>query len=134
MILVDAGPLVALVNARDRYHRRCREALRGVGEPLSTVWPALTEAMSLLERAPKGQDAVWEMVRRGAVRIVSLTEDDLPRISELMRKYRKRPMDLADAGLVRVAEREGARRIFSVDRKDFEAYRIHGRGRFTVIP
>jgi hypothetical protein len=53
---------------------------------------------------------------------------------ELMRKYANRPMDLADAALVRVAEREGLRRIFTVDRRDFTVYRMRGGSRFTIIP
>jgi predicted nucleic acid-binding protein len=43
-------------------------------------------------------------------------------------------MDVADAALVAVAEREGVRTVFSVDRGDFTVYRLHGRSRFTVIP
>jgi predicted nucleic acid-binding protein len=45
-----------------------------------------------------------------------------------------RPMDLADAALVRVAEREGIRRIFTVGRKDFGVYRLHGRVRPNLVP
>ena len=59
---------------------------------------------------------------------------DLPRIRELLRKYADRPMDLADAALIRIAEREGIRKIFTVDKKDFAVYRIHGRIRPSIIP
>jgi len=59
---------------------------------------------------------------------------DVPRIRELMSKYADRPMDLADAALVRVAEREGIRKFFTVDRKDFDVYRLHGRARPHIIP
>jgi len=55
-------------------------------------------------------------------------------MKELMRKYRNLPMDLADAALVRVAERERLRRIFTVDRRDFQIYRPSRIGRFTVLP
>jgi hypothetical protein len=51
-----------------------------------------------------------------------------------MRKYANRPMDLADASLLRVAEREGLRKIFTIDRKDFAVYRLHGRIRPVLIP
>jgi hypothetical protein len=51
-----------------------------------------------------------------------------------MAKYRDRPMDLADAALVRVAERDGLERVFTVDRRDFEAYRIGRRKTFRVVP
>jgi hypothetical protein len=63
-----------------------------------------------------------------------LDSADGPRMRELMRKYANRPMDLADAALVRVAEREGLRRIFTVDRRDFTVYRLRGGSRFTIIP
>jgi predicted nucleic acid-binding protein len=53
---------------------------------------------------------------------------------ELMRKYRDLPMDLADAALVRVAEREKVSRIFTIDRRDFELYRPRGIRRFTILP
>jgi predicted nucleic acid-binding protein len=51
-----------------------------------------------------------------------------------MWKYRDLPMDLADAALVRVAEREHIRRIFTIDRRDFEVYRLHRLGRFEIFP
>ena len=43
-------------------------------------------------------------------------------------------MDLADAALVRVAEREGIRKVFTVDRSDFSVYRLHGRVALAIIP
>ncbi len=51
-----------------------------------------------------------------------------------MRKYRDLPMDLADAALVRVAEREKLRRIFTLDHRDFAIYRPSRLGRFLIIP
>lgn len=134
MILVDAGPLVALVDADDQHHAKCVAALKGLHEPLATVWPPLTEAMYLLADLPKAQEALWEMLERGAIQLLRLDSGDAPRIRELMRKYANRPMDLADASLLRVAEREGLRKIFTIDRKDFAVYRLHGRIRPVLIP
>ena len=65
---------------------------------------------------------------------VLLESADVPRMRELMRKYRDLPMDLADAALVRVAEREKASRIFTIDRRDFELYRPRGIRQFTILP
>jgi uncharacterized protein len=134
VILVDAGPLVALVDADDQHHRKCVAALKVLREPLVTVWPPVTEAMYLLGDLPKAQEAVWEMFARGVLQLLSLDLADVPRIRELMSKYADRPMDLADAALVRVAEREGIRKIFTVGREDFGVYRLHGRVRPTIIP
>jgi predicted nucleic acid-binding protein len=134
VILVDAGPLVALVDASDGHHARCVDAMKELEEPMATVWPAVTEALFLLMDLPQGQDAVLEMLRRGAVRLAPLGQEDIPRMQELMTKYRDQPMDLADAALVRVAERDGLGRVFTIDRRDFEVYRIGKRRTFQIIP
>jgi predicted nucleic acid-binding protein len=134
MILVDAGPLIALIHEDDNEHRRCREAFEAMNESLGTVWPAVAEAMHLLSFSWQAQEGLWEMIETGAVEMLPLTVDDLPRMKELMRKYRDLPMDLADAALVRVAEREKLRRIFTLDRRDFQIYRPARIGRFAIIP
>jgi uncharacterized protein len=134
VILVDAGPLVALVDADDQFHKKCVATLKVLREPLVTVWPPVTEAMYLLGDLPKAQEALWEMLARGVLQFLPLDLTDVPRMRELMSKYGDRPMDLADAALVRVAEREGIRKIFTVDRKDFSVYRLHGRIRPNIIP
>ena len=134
MILVDAGPLVALVDSGDQHDARCVDALRGFREPIATVWPPLTEAMYLLADLPKAQEALWEMIDRGALRLLTLDAGDVPRIRELMKKYAKRPMDLADAALLRGAERDGIGKIFTVDRRDFSVYRLPGRIRPALLP
>jgi len=134
VILVDAGPLVALVDADDQYHKKCVAALKVLQEPLVTVWPPVTEAMYLLGDLPKAQEALWEMLGRGVLQLLPLDLTDIPRMRELMSKYADPPMNLADAALVRVAEREGIRKIFTVDREDFSVYRLHGRVRPNIIP
>jgi uncharacterized protein len=71
--------------------------------------------MYLLNDLLPAQEALWEMLARKAVELLPLGLGDLPRIRELLRKYADRPMNLADAALIRVAEREGIRKIFTVD-------------------
>ena len=116
------------------FRSNCVAALKQIREPLATVWPALVEAMYLLADLPGAQEALWEMLVRRAVDLIVLDLRDVPRMRELMRKYEDLPMDVADAALVRVAEREGIRKIFTVDRKDFGVYRLHGSVRPTLIP
>jgi len=125
---------VALIHADDRHHASCREALEGIREPLATVWPVITEGMYLLDFSSDAQDALWWLLERDAVKILPLDATDVPRMRELMRKYRDLPMDLADAALVRTAERERISRVFTIDRRDFEVYRPRGIRRFTIVP
>ena len=134
MILVDAGPLVALFDRDDRHHRRCVVTLRSLSEPLATAWPVVTEAMHLLAFSSQAQDALMDQVASGALGLMPLDAGDAARIRELMRKYRDLPMDLADAALVRIAEREGIRRVFTIDRRDFTVYRPAKIGRLHIIP
>jgi uncharacterized protein len=133
LVLVDAGPLVALIDRGDPYHASCRKALESLRDPLATVWPAFTEAMYLLRSSAEAQRALWSSIEAGAMRLLPLSESDAPRMRELMWKYRDLPMDLADAALVRVAEREKLRRVFTTDRSDFELYRPIGLGHFQII-
>lgn len=134
MILTDAGPLVALIHADDRHHEACREAFRSLDAPMVTVWPAFTEAMYLLGFSWQAQDDLWELVGRGVVSFLPMGERDAPRIRELMKRYRDLPMDLADAALVRAAERERMAQIFTVDTKHFRVYRPEGIHTFELIP
>ena len=134
MILVDTGPLVALIHEDDNEHRICKDTFLTFSDPLGTVWPVLTEAMYLLSFSWDAQNALWEMIQAGAIEILPLGTDDVARMRELMRKYHHLPMDLADAALVRVAERERLRRIFTLDRRDFQIYRPSRMGRFAVLP
>ena len=132
-VLVDAGPLVALLDRSDPDHQACRSALTAVRDPLATVWPAVTEAMYLLGRVSwPAQDALWELLEE--VKILPLEPRDTRRMRALMEKYRSLPMDLADAALVAVAEREMIRSIFTLDGRDFGVYRPARIGRFAVIP
>ncbi len=134
MILVDAGPLVALLHRDDQNHDLCVNTLRSLREPLGTAWPVVTEAMYLLGFSWRAQDALWEMIGSEVLGLLSLDSSDVSRMRELMRKYRDLPMDVADAALVRLAEREAIHRIFTLDRRDFAVYRPARIGRFSVLP
>ena len=134
MILIDAGPLIAVLHRDDRNHECCVATLQSLREPVGTTWPVLSEAMHLLRFSWEAQDALWDLIATEALRLIPIDTTDVPRMRHLMQKYRDLPMDLADAALVRVAEREGMRRVFTIDRRDFALYRPAKIGRFDIIP
>ena len=103
--------------------------------PLLTTWPAFTEAMYLLGRAGgwPGQEALWRLVLRDDLVVANASPESNRRASQLMERYADRPMDLADATLVALAEERRLARIFTLD-TDFHIYRIKGRKRFEVVP
>lgn len=133
-ILMDTGPLVALLHQDDQNHKACTAVLKRLKETLVTVWPVITEAMYLLNFSWRAQDALWEILNSDVLKVLPLEPGDYPRMRELMRKYRNLPMDFADAALVRVAERERLRRVFTLDRRHFEVYRALRTARFTLLP
>jgi predicted nucleic acid-binding protein len=132
-VLVDAGPLVALLDKRDPEHDACVVALKAIRDPLVTVWPAFAEAMYLLGQSWLAQKALWSRLETEALTLAALDETDAPRMRELMDKYRDLPMDLADAALVRIAERESLTEIFTLDRRHFSIYRPGRRRRFSIV-
>jgi len=124
MILVDTGPLVALFDRRDWQHDRCVKALKRIREPVSTTVPVLTEAFHMLQPESPGSDGLREFVEKGGLSIWFFDRPSLTRAFELMERYADHPMDLADASLIVAAESLGTRKVFTVDRKDFETYRV----------
>jgi uncharacterized protein len=133
--LTDAGPLIALIDAGETDHVRCRMALDRLELPMRTTWPAFAEAICLLGRAAgwAGQDALWRLVQRGALTFAALDVHLTARSAELMRRYRDHPMDLADATLVAVAEAEHHDTIFTLDRH-FRSYALSGSRHLKVVP
>ena len=136
MILTDAGPLIAIVDRGERHHRACVDCLSELTGPMLTTWPAFTEAMYLLGEAGGwvAQEALWSLEASGDLEIAPQAAQDCRRMRTLMHKYRDRPMDLADASLVVLAENRGLRDIFTLDHADFRIYRLHRRQPFRLWP
>jgi len=136
MILTDAGPLVAILDRGETHHQACIDCLAQLTGPLLTTWPAFAEAMYLLGEAGgwKGQAALWSLEDRGDLEIAEQSPEDRQRMRAFMEKYSDRPMDLADASLVVLAESRGLRDIFTLDHADFRTYRLHRRQTFRLWP
>lgn len=124
MILVDTGPLVALFDPADGSHGRCVKVLKTIDEPIGTTVPVLTEAFHLLSPQSVGSQRLMDFVVEGGLMLRFLDDVSIVRAFELMLRYADKPMDLADASLVVTAEREGIRKVFTIDRRDFSAYRV----------
>ena len=124
MILVDTGPLVALFDPLDPDHERSREVLRQQRDALCATVPVLTEAFHLLGPASRGSKALRAFFGRRAAELFFLDSDAIARGFELMEQYADQPMDLADASLVVAAERLRTRAVVTLDRRDFDVYRI----------
>ena len=133
-ILVDTGPLVAVFSRGDEFHSTAVDTLKSLRAPLLTVWPVITEAMHLLSFSDQAQEGLWQFLLAQALLVVPLEAVDMPRMQELMHRYRDHEIDLADAALVRVAEREKISTIFTIDQRDFRLYRPTHVSAFHLLP
>lgn len=135
--LTDTGPLFALVDPKNQpeQFRRCTTAALTLPVPLVTTWPCFSEAMYLAGRTNKWQmqQLIAELVFAGTVRLHTPSESETARTLELMSLYQDKPMDLADASLVALAETAGYTRIFSID-SDFYVYRLADGTALEVVP
>jgi len=133
VILVDTGPLVALFDPKEEEHRRCREVLRGLVEPLGSTLPVLTEAFHILSPESLGSDRLREFILEEGLQVLHLERDSLKRAFELMEQYRDQAMDLADASLLAAAEAIPTRKVFTLDRKEFSIYRLRSGHRHVAM-
>ena len=124
MILVDTRPLVALFDPKEEQHADCRRTLSAIKLPVVTTLPVLTEAFHILGSDSRGSEALRSFIAEGGMSVHYGSHAETIRAFELMATYRDHPMDLADASVITAAEVLGTRRVFTLDRKDFETYRI----------
>lgn len=134
MVIIDTGPIVALFDESEPSHQICKNTLKHIKGPILTSWPVLTESFYLLEDWRKGQSELWEFILAGGLNIYDIQPSEYIRLRDLMKKYSDRPMDLADATLVLLAEIHKAKTIFTLDRKDFSLYRPKHCKYFEIIP
>ena len=129
-IIIDTGPLVAFINARDRYHEWSKDQWARIASPLLTCEAVLSEACFILRETHGGQEIVLELLKRGVLSLPFRMEDSLEQIKWLLKKYSDVPMSLADACLVRMSEIYPDSSVFTLD-IDFRIYRKNKR---NVIP
>lgn len=133
-LLLDTGPLVALLDASERRHRDCTTFFAEWRGAVVTTEAVVTEAVYLLASAGVDGTKAIEFCLRGGAAVKPWTEGRARRASELMRKYDDVPMDYADASLVVLAEEVGTSDVFTLDRKGFAAYRWQRRKPFRIHP
>ncbi|EPG73400.1 PIN domain protein [Leptospira fainei serovar Hurstbridge str. BUT 6] len=120
--LIDSGPIIALFNSSDNYHKSVFKFLKTFKGSLFTTWPVITEVVYLLSFSISAQSDFLERVERGSLQVLDIPLEDLKYIKNRMQKYSDLPMDLANASLMCIAEREGISNIISID-SDFSIYK-----------
>jgi predicted nucleic acid-binding protein len=131
-ILIDAGPLIALFDKDDSYHKRIIEFIKDRKFKFITTTAVITEVSYMLNFNVEVQVLFFEWIMKEGVLIQEIQQSDISRIVELTKKYRDRPMDFADATLAVAAEKTGIKQIISID-SDFDIYRLPKKARIENI-
>jgi predicted nucleic acid-binding protein len=131
-IVLDTGPLVALLSARDAHHAWAQETIGQITSPLATCEAVLTEACFLLRHTKRGVDSILALVVRGIIAPNFQLDAKAETVRKLMIKYASVPMSLADACLVRMTELYARTTVLTLD-DDFRVYRRNGRQSVPVL-
>ena len=125
-VIVDTGPLVALLNRTDNRHAWIVRQLADIQPPLITCEAVLAEATYLTRNVAGARAALIEMLGDGFLNIGMAVIDHHSALLAMIRRYSNVPMSLADACLVRMAEIYPQSLVMTLDR-DFTVYRKNAR-------
>jgi uncharacterized protein len=133
-VLVDTGPLVAIMSHADQHHKACVGTLQDLPGPLFSCWPVITEAAWLLRGHRGAVPQLLGSISEGFLELLPMQSAEAAEIGKLMEKYRSIRPQLADAALIYLAERDGFDMIFTLDRRDFSVYQAGRKRTFRIIP
>ena len=132
-ILLDTGPLVALLSQNDANHARARRLFAECVPPFRCCEAVVAEACFLMRKVhAAGPAEVVALARRGVYDVAMSIEEHWASIEALLRKYADRPISLADACLIRCAEIHQEARILTFD-GDFDVYRWARNRKFELV-
>lgn len=134
LVVVDTGPLYAVVDEDDGDHARCRAVLEQAEHRLIIPTLVIAEATYLIGTR-LGPDIEAQFLRSLArMHVEGPTPDDWPRIADLVTQYGDFPLGGADASIVALAERLDIDIIVTLDDRHFRAVRPRHRKAFSLLP
>lgn len=132
-MLLDTGPLVAVLDAADQWHRQCVDLWASVADRCLTTEAIVTEASHLVGRAG-ATSLPLDLLLAARIPVVSLERAGHEHAVRLMQRHRDVPMDYADATLVVVADALRIDTVFTMDRRGFRTYRRAAGTGFEILP
>lgn len=131
-VLLDTGVIVALLDRSEKFHQACAQAVGELEAPLITCEAVIAESCYLLRNLAGAPEAVIENVAAGVFQIPFQLSREAVGLKQVLRKYRDRKIDLADACLIRLAEEFETADILTLDR-DFAVYRWSRNKPFRIL-
>ena len=88
-VLVDTGPLVAIMSRTDQYHKHCVQTLHDLPGPLFSCWPVITEAAWLLRGHAGAVRQLLGSISAGFLELLPIHSAEAAEVGKAMEKYRK---------------------------------------------
>lgn len=132
-LLLDTGFVVALLDRSESFHKACARTVREVELPLITCEAVITESCYLLRNLSGAPEAVIENIAAGVFQVPFQLSREAAGVKQILRKYRDRKIDFADACLICLADQFGTADILTLDR-DFAIYRWGKNKPFRMLP
>lgn len=120
--IIDSGPLIALFDRSDKFHNKVLDFLKTYKGKLVTSWAVITEVSHMLDFNLQVQIDFLKWCEVGGIEVYDISQTEISNIRIMMEKYIDVPMDLADATLMYIANKENIKNILSID-SDFDIYR-----------
>ncbi|WP_323594820.1 type II toxin-antitoxin system VapC family toxin [Aliarcobacter butzleri] len=120
--IIDSGPLIALFDRSDKYHNKVLDFIKSYKGKLITSWAVITEVSHMLDFNLQVQIDFLKWCEIGGIEVYDISQTEISNIRIMMEKYIDVPMDLADATLMYIANKENIKNIVSID-SDFDIYR-----------
>lgn len=124
-LVLDTGPILALLDAADPDHDACVAMVDQLAEDLVVPATVLVEVDYWTLKLLGGE--TWAIfvddIVRGAYRLEQVVEADLQRAAQLEREYASLDLGLVDASVVAVCERLDEPKVATLDRRDFSVVR-----------
>jgi len=134
-VLVDTGPLIALYSSDDSYHESCKQQLGmlPLGK-LFTCWPVVVETVYMLRRSPEQRDDFLNALINGDFNLLPLWPKDLEAVTDIFTKYHDHTIDLADACLLHLADRDEINTVLTIDHRHFSMFRKLNGDALRLLP
>lgn len=120
--IIDSGPIIALFDRSDKFHNKVLDFIKTYKGKLVTSWAVITEVSHMLDFNLQVQIDFLKWCEIGGIEVYDISQTEISNIRIMMEKYIDVPMDLADATLMYIANKENIRNIVSID-SDFDIYR-----------
>lgn len=135
-LVLDTGPILADIDADDRYHVSCSELIRSSRERRVIPGPVLPEIdhFARARLGPEAFPALLRDIRRGSYDVEDLTAADYDRVEELLATYGGLNVGFVDAAVLAIVERLGETKLATLDRRHFAVMRPRHRQTLDLLP